>query len=287
MCSRTRASSFWFALVCLFLFASCRQEVARTAFVHEVLLPMTPVKHQGRSQLCWAYAMLSTIETEHITRGDSVHLSVAYVRHVVANPSQRGMGHTLLHAIERYGIVPFDSYPDSLSDKRPLPRWVFMLGARYTPREFAHSVCAPGEYVALTSSPRHPYYQHVVLPLPDNWERNSFLNVPPDTLLRLVERAVRNRHGVCWEGDTHECGFSVRLGIADAHDSSLPTDNHCMAIVGLARHPADGRLFFIMKNSWGDVGPYGGLMYMSSDYLRHKTVAVYMTRDAMLGRLNN
>ncbi len=39
-------------------------------YVHDVLLPMTPIKDQGQSQLCWAYAMLATIETEHILRGD-------------------------------------------------------------------------------------------------------------------------------------------------------------------------------------------------------------------------
>ena len=42
----------------------------------ETINAYTPVKNQGRAPLCWAYAMLSAIETEHIMRGDSVHLSV-------------------------------------------------------------------------------------------------------------------------------------------------------------------------------------------------------------------
>ena len=48
-------------------------------FTDEVRLSYTPVKNQGKSSLCWAYAMLATIETEHIMRGDSVNLSPAYV----------------------------------------------------------------------------------------------------------------------------------------------------------------------------------------------------------------
>ena len=46
--------------------------------VDDVLLAYTPVKDQDTSQVCWAYAMLSTIETEHIMRGDSVHLGADY-----------------------------------------------------------------------------------------------------------------------------------------------------------------------------------------------------------------
>ena len=48
-------------------------------FTNEVLLGYTPVKDQGHSSLCWAYAMLATIETEHIQMGDSVNLSVDYI----------------------------------------------------------------------------------------------------------------------------------------------------------------------------------------------------------------
>lgn len=137
----------------------------------------------------------------------------------------------------------------------------------------------PGEYIALTSSEDYPYNQYVVLDLPDNWERNRFWNIPKDSLLARVERAIRNRHAVCWEGDTNELGFSFAEGIADSHFNTEPTDNHCMAIIGIARDP-HGRMFFTMKNSWGTNNPYGGLMYMSAPYLRDKTIAVYMTREA-------
>jgi bleomycin hydrolase len=259
-------------------FVACQKQ-PKVEFTDEVRLPMTPIKNQGRSQLCWAYAMLSTIETEHILRGDSVHLSTAYIERVVKRRNLRGMGSTLLNIIGRYGIVSHDAYPDTSYHQLPQPKWVFMLGARYTPLEFAHSVCAPGEYMALTSNDNYPYGEEVVLDLPDNWEKNKFLNIPKDSLLAHVERAIRHRHAVCWEGDTDEYGFSFQDGIADGHFNTTPTDNHCMAIVGIARDPKQ-RLFFTMKNSWGTANPYAGLMYMSAEYLRDKTVAVFMTREA-------
>ncbi len=264
------------------LTAGCRDEPSVT-FTDVVSLPYTPVKNQGSDALCWAYAMLATIETEHICRGDSVHLSPYYIRRLVGKGRQRGMGHSLLWLMDKRGIVPFDTYPDTTHDQLPMPRQVFMLGARYTPQEFAHSVCSPDEYVALTSDPTQPYGQMVVADYPDNWNRDTFLNLPQDSLVAVALRALRHRHPVCWEGDTGGRGFSFRRGMAHHTLTRRPNDDHCMAIVGLSRHP-DGRLFFKMKNSWGTDNPYGGLMYMSQDYLRTSTVALYLTRDAYLGQ---
>ena len=48
-------------------------------FANDIVLRTTPVKDQGASSLCWVYAMLATIETEHLMQGDSVNLSADYV----------------------------------------------------------------------------------------------------------------------------------------------------------------------------------------------------------------
>ena len=58
-------------------------------------------------------------------------------------------------------------------------------------------------------------------------------------------------------------------------DTFRTTDDHCMAIIGIARDKED-RKYFICKNSWGTENPYGGLMYMSFDYVRLKTIAVML-----------
>lgn len=225
-------------------------------YVHDVLLPMTPIKDQGKSELCWAYAMLATIETEHILRGDSVNLSAVYVGRMLKRNNQRAMGQTALNILQRDGVVGYDVLPDDATKELSTPKWVFMLGARYTPKEFAHSVCAPDEYLSLTCWPDSPYYKKVEVPVPDNWEHNRLLNIPLDTLKAHTDRALQHRHPVCWE-----------------------SRGHAMAIVGLA-HDSQKHRYYVMKNSWGTDQPHGGLVYMPADEMWRDVVALYMTKEA-------
>lgn len=223
-----------------------------------VLSPMTPVKNLGRTQYCWAYSMLATIETEHFRQGDSLDLPIQPVVEAQAvetemPPSGRAMGQTLLNFIERHGIY--------------------------------RELCNPKDFLPLCTTKRKPYNQWIVPDLPDNWEHNRFLNLHPDTLLSLALLAVNHGRGVCWEGDISERGYSFTQGIAVTtlpplllYVKSLlrpPTDDHCMAIVGLVQGD-DGTRYFVMKNSWGTHNPYGGLMLMSFDYFRWNTVALYL-----------
>lgn len=225
-------------------------------YVHDVLLPMTPVKNQGKSELCWAYAMLATIETEHILRGDSVNLSPQYLGRMLKRKNQRAMGQTALNLMARYGVVGYDVLPDDATRELKTPKNVFLLGAKYTPKEFAHSVCAPDEYLSLTCWPDSPYYKKVEVPVPDNWEHNRLLNIPLDTLKAHVDRALQHRHPVCWE-----------------------SRGHAMAIVGMA-HDKAGKPYYVMKNSWGTDQPHGGLVYMPADEMWRDVVALYMTKEA-------
>ena len=225
-------------------------------YVHDVLLPMTPIKDQGQSQLCWAYAMLATIETEHILRGDSVNLSAVYVGRMLKRNNQRAMGQTALNILQHDGVVGYDVLPDDATKELSTPKWVFMLGARYTPKEFAHSVCAPDEYLSLTCWPDSPYYKKVEVPVPDNWEHNRLLNIPLDTLKAHTDRALQHRHPVCWE-----------------------SRGHAMAIVGMA-HDSQKHRYYVMKNSWGSDQPHGGLVYMPVDKMWSDMIALYMTKEA-------
>ena len=244
-------------LTAIALCLGCAREEPKH-FTHEVLNRMTPVKDQGDSQTCWIYAMLAAIETEHLRWGDSVNLSPYYIEkkmeHEPDMPAKkRGMGATLISLIQKYGIVGFDAMR---TIETPAPRYVFMLGAEYTPQEFARSVCAPDEYIALTSTSREPYGRELVIDLPDNWLHNRFYNIPMDSLLAKTERAVRGHHGVCWE-----------------------SKGHAMAIVDIA-HDDHDRKYFIMKNSWGTDLPYKGLDYLSFEDFRRQTLAVEMPRSA-------
>ncbi len=239
-------------------------------YTHEVLLPMTPVKNQGETELCWAYAMLATMETEHLVRGDSVNLSAVYIGRMLKryqkalkcpkDQGQRGMGQTLLNIQARYGMMGYDVLPDDATDDLVTPEWVFMLGAQYTPMEFAHSVCAPDEYIGLTSVADSPYYQKIDVPIPDNWEHNRLLNIPKDSLRKRVNQALRHRHAVCYESKAH-----------------------AMCMVGMA-HDEDNRKYYVMKNSWGTDQPHDGLVYMPVGRAWKDVAAVYMTREAYEGK---
>ena len=227
-------------------------------YTHELLNRMTPIKDQGGSETCWIYAMLAAIETEHLSWGDSVNLSPYYIEKMLEQEPQcpetkRGMGATLIRLIQKYGIVGYDAMR---SVDTPAPRFVFMLGAEYTPQEFARSVCAPDEYIALTSNDDEPYDQVIDIDLPDNWSHERYLNIPMDSLLAKTERAVRTHHGVCWE-----------------------SKGHAMAIVGIA-HDEQEKKYFIMKNSWGTERPHKGLDYLSYERFRKTTIAVEMTKKA-------
>ena len=240
----------------VFLLCGCVAEEKH--YTHEVLNRMTPIKDQGESETCWIYAMLAAIETEHLAWGDSVNLSPYYLekmleREPLCPKSKRGEPATTLRLLEKYGICGYDAMRKI---ETPAPRWVFMYGATYTPQEFARSVCKPGEYMQLMSTPKKPYYQESELEMEDNWLHDRYLNIPMDSLFTKTERAVRRHHGVCWEDK-----------------------GHAMAIVGIA-HDDKGEKYFIMKNSWGTKRPHGGLEYISFDDFRENTIAVEMTKEA-------
>lgn len=316
------------------------KQAAGNPFIQDILIKTTPVKNQGTSPLCWDYAMLATIESEHLMMGDSVNLSVDYIgRMLLAEQSReaffangkktisvRGMASMTLGLMKQYGLLHYDSYHnteanynvlsrkiayvaktaynleqlgktvDDLLDEEIgyLPKIVYFLHAEYTPVEFANSVCYPGEYLSLTSFTHHPYKQSFVLEVPDNQQKDLFLNLPLDTLMNHIKHAIQQRHPVCWEGDISEPGFSFARGTAtlpewvstvtpqlrqQAFETRKTTDDHCMELIGLA-HDKHGKLYYIAKNSWGTGNPYGGLMYLSEAYVRLKTIATYMTRDA-------
>ncbi len=243
--------SFFYFVFLFSTLISCTQQEPQH-FTHEVLNRMTPVKDQGDSPTCWIYAMLATMETEHLRWGDSVNLSPYYIEKMIEQEPQRpknnhGMCMTLINLIHKYGIVGYDAMR---TIDTPAPRYVFMFGAEYTPQEFARSVCAPDEYAALTSNPHEPYYKEIDIDTPDNWYHDKFFNIPIDSLLDKTEHAVRTHHGVCWE-----------------------SKNHAMAIVGIA-HDDMGKKYFIMKNSWGTDRPYNGLEYLSYEDFRKETLAI-------------
>lgn len=298
------------------------------------LLPVTPVKNQGRSDLCWVYAALAAIESTHAAAGDSVNLSPDYLaRNMLMRQarlnwlsrgrhdmSMRGTLPMALHILREDGAMPYDSYstPSPINWRATsrravlaanceptfdraeravatcadnaagsVPPHVFMLGAEYTPVDFAQSVCRSDEWHMFTSFTHHPFGRDIQLELADNQFGDTFHNVPLDTLIHLLDHSLDNARAVGWEGDISEEGFRWAAGVADVprsvactqqerqrqFDRRLTTDDHCLTIVGRAVSRR-GTRYYIAKNSWGATNALRGFILLSERYVRMKTVAL-------------
>lgn len=189
--------------------------------------------------------------------------------------------------------------------------------ASWTPQDFSDSIeFDADDYVAFTSYSHHPFYEPFVLEIPDNFSNGSFMNVPVDDIVEIIDSAIDSGFGVMWDGDVSENGFSANRGIAvlpadekakDSDDQPLfhsepveqlevtqelrqerfmsysTTDDHLMHLVGRATDQK-GNKYYLIKNSWGKIGPHKGYLYMSEAYVRLHTLAVTVNRDCLDNR---
>lgn len=162
------------------------------------------------------------------------------------------------------------------------------------------------DYINLSSFSHHPFYNSFILEVPDNYSNGSFYNLPIDDLMNTIEFALMEGYTVAWDGDVSEKGFSAKEGLAilplvqsggqwknpvkeqnvtqqtrqDGFMNYSTTDDHLMHMVGVALDQ-QGNKYFIIKNSWGEISDYKGFLYMSEAYVRAKTVAVLVHKDAI------
>lgn len=221
------------------------------------------------------------------------------------------------------------SYLDSLLKKPPLPAdWLtgykavldqFMgkaptsftyKGETFTPEQFASEVMHfnPDDYVGLTSFTHHPFYTSFIIELPDNYANGYYYNIPLDSMIQLVEDAVKKGFTVMWDTDVSNVGWQSRNGYAlaltqppvtDSVDpdvqerdfsqeyrqqlfNNLTTeDDHLMQITGLSKSH-DGKLFFVVKNSWGaESSPFDGYVYVSVPYFAINTITIILPKKAL------
>lgn len=189
-------------------------------------------------------------------------------------------------------------------------------GQTYTPQRFAAEMgIIPEDYVELTSYAHHPFYTQFVLEVPDNWANSLYHNLPLDELMEVMNYALANGHTIAWDGDVSERTFSHREGLAvlpakswedmtederrevfikpleelsvnqqnrqQTFDNFSTTDDHLMHINGTARDQ-NGTLYYLTKNSYGTANnPMDGYLYMSESYVRMKTIAIMVHKDAI------
>jgi len=196
------------------------------------------------------------------------------------------------------------------------------LGRNFTPKSFCDSLgFNPDDYVELTSYTHHPFYSKFDLEIPDNWSHDKYYNIPINEMIALIDTALAQGYSVLWDGDVSEKTFDRKKGIAtipqieieetekedeekkteepakekfitqemrqETFDNQTTTDDHLMHITGRAKDKR-GYDFYYVKNSWGTKDKkYDGYWYMSEIYIRLKTVAIMLHKDAIPGWLKN
>ena len=75
----------------------------------------------------------------------------------------------------------------------PVPETFSYQGKEYTPTSFATSLdLNMDDYVVITSFTHHPFYNHFVLEVPDNWIWARAFNVPLDEMMQIQKDAIMN-----------------------------------------------------------------------------------------------
>lgn len=96
-----------------------------------------------------------------------------------------------------------------------LPETFEYKGKKYTPKSFAESLNLNfDDYVELTSFNHKPFYEKMMIEVPDNWEGFWQYNLPLEDLMKTMDYALQTGHTICWDGDVSEKGFSHKNGVA-------------------------------------------------------------------------
>ena len=174
------------------------------------------------------------------------------------------------------------------------PETFVFEGKTYTPLSFSESLgINPDDYVSMTSYTHHPFNRWFVIEAPYKWRLRPSYNIPIEQLMTVLDKALDAGYTVAWGGDVSG-DFLRKEGIAVLPDGVVPTqelrqqqwDNwdftydHVMLIYGKALDE-QGKPYYLVKNSWGDYGPYHGIWYMSRDYMALNTTYLFLNRNAL------
>ncbi|MBP5302455.1 MAG: cupin domain-containing protein [Bacteroidales bacterium] len=181
------------------------------------------------------------------------------------------------------------------------PRWFEYEGKRYTPKNFAATLGLDyDDYISLTSYTHHPFNEWFVIEAPYKWRLKPSYNIPIEQLMDVLDYVLDQGYTVAWGGDVSGIEFNRTSGVADLADGVVPTQqmrqaqwddwrftyDHVMLIYGKATDEA-GKPYYMVKNSWGNSGPYKGIWYMSRDYMALNTTYLFLNRNALPEGSNN
>lgn len=303
-----------FLITFVLIFASCGRKAEDRipeGFEASVMLPVTPIKDQGKSQFCWVYAMLATIETEHLVKGDSVNLSVDYIARMYLEEmamerfrsngkkelSMRGMAPMAIDLLQEYGAMPFDSYrPRNAVNYNVLQRKIEMAVDIALSHRLSEARCLEEVREKLDKEigylPRFVFmygmqytfleFAHSVCMRNEYKSLTSLSDYPYGEKIRLP---FADNHYDCeaWNIDPELLISSIEESLSQGHPvlwEGGPNDNHAVSIIGMGRDKA-GEEYFVAKNSWGEDNPTRGLLYIRKEYVKTHTAVVLTAYPAV------
>ncbi len=97
-----------------------------------------------------------------------------------------------------------------------------------------------------------------------------------------------------WTGDNFKGGAAINSGSDEkvitqnmrqlGYDNWETTDDHGMVIYGIAKDQ-NGKEYFMVKNSWGEYGPYKGMFYATKAFVAYKTMNIVIHKDAIPSKI--
>ena len=182
-------------------------------------------------------------------------------------------------------------------------------GKEYTAESFYKSLgLKADDYIELTSFTHHPFYEQILVEVPDNWDHALMYNLPLDEFMAVIDNAINEGYTVAWDGDVSEPGYAFKHNVAvntkekigaekslkakaeemsvtqesrqQGFENFTTTDDHLEHIVGIGQDQ-DGVKYYKTKNSWGTKSNGTGYHYLSEEYVKAKTISILVNKNSI------
>ena len=149
----------------------------------------------------------------HYERAEALE---AYLNAILARGTKNGK-------LSTAWLKGFEGILDAYLGK--VPETFTYEGKTYTPQSFAKAIgLEPENFVNVISFTHLPFYENVMLEIPDNWAWTASRNVPMEEMLAITDNALEKGYTVMWAADVSEKGFRWTNGLAVLPEAKTDKD---------------------------------------------------------------